>query len=162
MRPWTGERYSRRRTAPGKPEKGRPSPPSFFPRPSSLSRKPISASLRVWSAEYRGSGSQKPEPRCGSLSEAAATLDRPVAKKVRTPAPPRRPVQAPKVRTGKPAAGAPPSRGVWVLLLAFGGSGFVLLGAVLVAVFVFNVGRSSKSNTPAASTQLSAGFTLKT
>jgi hypothetical protein len=49
-----------------------------------------------------------------------------------------------------------------VLLLAFGGSGFVLLGAVLVAVFVFNVGRSSKSNTPAASTKLPAGFTLKT
>jgi Protein of unknown function (DUF3105) len=89
-----------------------------------------------------------------------------VAKKARTPTPPRRPVQAPKPRTGKqprrgsagPAAGAG-GRPTWLYALA------ALGPLALLAVVVFLVvGRDTSSPNDAglAKTMAAAGCTLRT
>jgi hypothetical protein len=54
-----------------------------------------------------------------------------VAKKIRTPPPPKRPVQAPKQRTD---ARSPQDRRTRLYLMLFAASGVVILGAVLVFV----------------------------
>jgi hypothetical protein len=62
-------------------------------------------------------------------------------KKARTPPPPRR-VQAPKQRSGKQAGGIDQRKG-WMMLYGMAISGLLILGAILLAVFVFHVGRHS-------------------
>src|SRR5204862_244495 len=72
-------------------------------------------------------------------SPEAATIRRPVAKKSRTPPPPRR-VQAPARREGGSRGATAPAdaRRQRLILYALGGSGLVLLAIVLVLVlFVF-------------------------
>src|SRR5205807_487722 len=71
--------------------------------------------------------------------EAVATLRRLVAKKSRTPPPPRRPVQAPKQRT---APRTPRERRTMLYLMIFAGSGLGLLGAALAIVAFAGGGKS--------------------
>jgi hypothetical protein len=88
-------------------------------------------------------------------------------KKARTPTPPRRPVQAPKVRTGKAkakAAQAPgraeAARPTWLYALAAAGP----IALILVVVGFFVIGRNTSSPNDAglASTLSAAGCTLRT
>jgi uncharacterized protein DUF3105 len=79
-----------------------------------------------------------------------------VAKKARTPAPPRR-VQAPKRRdTPKPAAAAQAQR-QRTILYALGASGFVLLGAVVLVMVL-----ASRGGIDVAAAMQKAGGTFKT
>jgi hypothetical protein len=83
-----------------------------------------------------------------------------MAKKVKTPTPPRRPVQAPKVRTGK-AKGAAEPRPTWLYALAAAGP--IALAAVVLGLFVFGRGNTSGPNDAGlAKTLAAAGFTLRT
>jgi hypothetical protein len=86
-----------------------------------------------------------------------------VAKKTRTPPPPRR-VQAPKVRTG-PSGRAPTDdeRRRKLLLYGFGASGVVAL-AIVVALIVLLGGKSKSSSSDASigQTMRAAGFTYST
>jgi len=82
-----------------------------------------------------------------------------VAKKSRTPTPPRRPVQAPKVRTGSrdPDALAKQRR----LLYMAAGSGVLILVAVMLGIFVLGGGDSAGSTTALGATLRDAGCTFK-
>jgi Protein of unknown function (DUF3105) len=83
-----------------------------------------------------------------------------MAKKARTPTPPRRPVQAPKVRTGK-AKAAPEKRPTWLYVAAAAGP--IALVAVVLGLFVLNKGDTSAPNDAGlASTLAAAGCTLRT
>jgi hypothetical protein len=80
-----------------------------------------------------------------------------LARKARTPAPPRRKVQAPKVRT-TPRSNDERNR---VILYVLGASGFVML-AVVAAIFLFAGGGDSKAATNADEAVRAAGGTVQT
>jgi hypothetical protein len=80
-----------------------------------------------------------------------------VAKKTRTPAPPR-PVQAPKRRTGTPTTGAERRR-QWLILYAFGGSGILAL-AIVIGVLVLTRGSGAANASTAKSAMVGAGCTF--
>jgi hypothetical protein len=79
-----------------------------------------------------------------------------VAKKTRTPAPPR-PVQAPKRRTATPTGGDP--RRQRLILYALGGSGFLAL-AIVVAAFALTRGGGAANAASAKKAMLAAGCTF--
>jgi Protein of unknown function (DUF3105) len=66
-----------------------------------------------------------------------------LAKKAKTPPPPRRPVQAPKQRS---AVRTPAERRTWLYLMIFAASGFVILGALIAFVAVGNGGGDGGSS----------------
>jgi Protein of unknown function (DUF3105) len=80
-----------------------------------------------------------------------------VAKKTRTPAPPR-PVQAPKRRTGTPTTGAERRR-QWLILYALGGSGILAL-AIVIGVLVLTRGGEAANAATAKKAMLAAGCTF--
>jgi hypothetical protein len=90
------------------------------------------------------------------MEGARATIVRALAKKSRTPAPPRRPVQAPKLRT----APRDPRRNRMILLVV-GGSAFVVLAAVLGFLFLGGGGDGSAA-TSVGTTFREAGGELRT
>jgi hypothetical protein len=77
-----------------------------------------------------------------------------VAKKVRTPPPPKRAVQAPKVRTAPRDEGRDRK-----LLYAIGASGFVMLAAVVA--FLMLAGRGDDGSSGAIETIRAAGWTYR-
>jgi Protein of unknown function (DUF3105) len=82
-----------------------------------------------------------------------------VAKKTRTPAPPRA-VQAPKRRTGTPTAGAD-ARRQRLILYALGGSGFVALAVVIVVgALILTRGGGAANAATAKSSMVAAGCTF--
>src|SRR5205814_3596222 len=81
-----------------------------------------------------------------------------VAKKSRTPAPPR-PVQAPRRRTTGPAT-APDARRQRLILYALGGSGLVALAVVLGVIFATR-GSSAANAAAAQKAVVAAGGTFK-
>src|SRR5262245_34923724 len=96
-----------------------------------------------------------------SHAVGAATMARPVAKKSRTPMPPRRPVQAPQRRSGKgaaPTAGTKDRRMTWLVI--FAASGIVLL-AVVVAVILLTGGGGKSSEESVTATMEAAGCTVQ-
>jgi hypothetical protein len=87
-----------------------------------------------------------------------------VAKKTRTPPPPRRPVQAPKQRTGdnrgRSGMSAADERRSRIILYALAGSGVLALAIVLALVFLRNGDNSAKAgNLPTV--MAAAGCTYK-
>jgi hypothetical protein len=80
-----------------------------------------------------------------------------VAKKTRTPAPPR-PVQAPKRRTGAPATGVD-ARRQRLILYALGGSGILAL-AIVVAALALTRGGGAANAASAKKAMLAAGCTF--
>jgi Protein of unknown function (DUF3105) len=80
-----------------------------------------------------------------------------VAKKTRTPAPPR-PVQAPKRRTGTPTTGADRRR-QWLVLYALGGSGILAL-AIVIAALALTRGGGAANAASAKKAMLAAGCTF--
>ena len=81
-----------------------------------------------------------------------------MAKKARTPTPPRKAVQAPKVRTGKAKAAAEP-RPTW--LYVFAAAGPIAVAAVLLIFFVFGRDTGAPNDSGLANTLAAAGCTLK-
>ena len=82
-----------------------------------------------------------------------------LARKARTPAPPKRKVQAPQART---AQRAPRDEGRnRMILYVLGASGFVML-AVVAAIFLFSGGGDSKAATSADEAVRNAGGTVQT
>src|SRR5215210_9500970 len=121
------------------------SPAAFLPLPSSLSRKPVILSSFV----------------CGSLSIGDAGPKRSyhrlaLPRKSRTPPPPKRPVQAPKVRTA-PRGG----RSNRTVLIALGASALVVLAAVLAFVLLSG-GDESNAATGADEKLRSGGCKVET
>jgi hypothetical protein len=82
-----------------------------------------------------------------------------LAKKPRTPPPPRRPVQAPQRRTGRSDQTAADRRRLKLLLL-FAASGVVALAVAGTVVYLATAGKSS--STSVTSAMRTAGCTLKT
>src|SRR5207245_1522436 len=91
-------------------------------------------------------------------SSRSATLARAVAKKVRTPAPPKRPVQAPQKRDTRRArrGAAPPAdrRNLWVII----GVLVVVAAAAIAAALFFALHKSKSSH---STTTTNAGFQMQ-
>src|SRR5439155_16710860 len=144
------------------------SPAVFFPRPSSLSSQLMGGLLAVCTEQYlrnrpqkrqirttfRPSGSDETtlRPRrapCQVGPETAATIAAGVAKKSRTPAPPRK-IQAPQRRVEPRRHRTPEQRRTLWITAAFAASGIVALVAVLLAFKFTN--NSSNASTASATT----------
>jgi len=95
--------------------------------------------------------------------DAAATIACGLARKARTPTPPRRAVQAPKVRTTQRTSTPEEDRKRLLLLVIIAASGLLALGAV-VAFLAFGTGGSSDGgDSESFAQQMSdAGYTYKT
>src|SRR5262245_54976298 len=96
-------------------------------------------------------------PAPSELFRSTATLAPVVAKKTRTPAPPR-PVQAPQRRTGKPARTGGDRRMAYIVGLAV--LALVAVGAILAFVLVSN-SSSSSSGGSVAEAMSAAGCTFQ-
>src|SRR5215211_2328093 len=99
-----------------------------------------------------------------ATKDAAGTIACGLARKARTPAPPRRPVQAPKVRTTQRTSTPEEDRKRLLLLVIIAASGVLALGAV-VAFLAFGTGGggSSGGGSESFAQQMSdAGYTYKT
>lgn len=95
--------------------------------------------------------------------DATASIDCGLARKARTPAPPRRPVQAPKVRSTPRTSTPEEDRRRLLILVLIAASGLIALGAV-VAFLVFGTGGSNGnggSDAGIAETMRDAGYTFK-
>jgi hypothetical protein len=87
-----------------------------------------------------------------------------LAKKARTPAPPRRPVQAPKVRTTPRTSTPEEDRKRLLMLVLIAASGVIALGAVIAFLTLGTGGGSGSSGSSESFAQemQSAGYTYKT
>ncbi len=95
--------------------------------------------------------------------DATASIDCGLARKARTPAPPRRPVQAPKVRSTPRTSTPEEDRRRLLILVLIAGSGLLALGAV-VAFLIFGSGGGNGgggADAGIAQTMRDAGYTFK-
>jgi hypothetical protein len=95
--------------------------------------------------------------------DATASIDCGLARKARTPAPPRRPVQAPKVRSTPRTSTPEEDRRRLLILVLIAASGLLALGAV-VAFLVFGTGGGNgggEADSGIAQTLRDAGYTFK-
>jgi hypothetical protein len=93
--------------------------------------------------------------------DATATLACGLARKARTPAPPRRPVQAPKVRTTPRSSTPDEDRKRLLILVVIAASGLLALGAV-VAFLVLGTSGGGSGGETFAQKMKDAGYTYKT
>ena len=96
--------------------------------------------------------------------DAVATIACGLARKARTPAPPRRPVQAPKVRSTPKTSTPEEDRRRLLILVLIAASGLLALG-VVVAFLVFGTGGGDSkggSGSGIAQTMRDAGYTFNT
>jgi hypothetical protein len=95
-------------------------------------------------------------------TDAAGTIACGLARKARTPAPPRRPVQAPKVRSTQRTSTPEEDRKRLLVLVAIAASGLLALGAV-VAFLVLGTGGGGAGDSESFAQQMKdAGYTYKT
>jgi Protein of unknown function (DUF3105) len=95
-------------------------------------------------------------------TDAAGTIACGLARKARTPAPPRRPVQAPKVRSTQRTSTPEEDRKRLLMLVAIAASGLLALGAV-VAFLVLGTGGGGAGESESFAQQMKdAGYTYKT
>lgn len=94
-------------------------------------------------------------PELAESTAGAATITAPMSRKVKTPPPPRRAVQAPKVRTAPRDEGRNRK-----ILYAIGASGFLML-ALVVGFLVLSGGSDGQSSENAAATIREAGWTYQ-
>jgi hypothetical protein len=95
-------------------------------------------------------------------TDAAGTIACGLARKARTPAPPRRPVQAPKVRSTQRTSTPEEDRKRLLVLVAIAASGLLALGAV-VAFLVLGTGGGGTGDSESFAQQMKdAGYTYKT
>ena len=95
-------------------------------------------------------------------ADAVATIACGLARKARTPAPPRRPVQAPKVRSTPKTSTPEEDRRRLLILVLIAASGLLALG-VVVAFLVFGTGGGDSkggSDSGIAQTMRNAGYTF--
>ena len=94
--------------------------------------------------------------------DATATIACGLARKARTPAPPRRPVQAPKVRTTPKSSTPEEDRRRLLILVLIAASGLLALG-IVVAFLAFGTGGDDSAGGSSFAEEMSAaGYTLKT
>jgi uncharacterized protein DUF3105 len=105
-------------------------------------------------------GPLQPGGVAGEAAQGSLLASTEVAKKTRTPPPPRR-VQAPKVRTGKPAAAGIGRDRRMLVLYAVAASGLVALAIVLGVIFLGGSGDGEEGSGLAAELS-AAGCTLRT
>jgi hypothetical protein len=84
-----------------------------------------------------------------------------VAKKSRTPPPPRRPVQAPQRRTQRSDAAGPLDNRTRRNLMLFAGTGIVALGAVILVIILMGGNGGGKSSASVATAMRAAGCTYQ-
>jgi hypothetical protein len=93
-------------------------------------------------------------------TDAVATIVFGLARKARTPAPPRRPVQAPKVRATPKTSTPEEDRKRLAILVLIAASGLVALG-IVVAFLAFGTDEGGSSDAGIAQTMRDAGYTFK-
>jgi Protein of unknown function (DUF3105) len=95
--------------------------------------------------------------------DASATIASGLARKARTPAPPRRPVQAPKVRTTPRTSTPEEDRRRLLILVAIAASGLIALGAVVAFLAFGTSDDGGAGGSESFAQEMSdAGYTYKT
>jgi hypothetical protein len=92
--------------------------------------------------------------------DATATIAKGLARKARTPAPPRRPVQAPKVRTTPKTSTPEEDRKRLLVLVLIAASGLLALG-IVVAFLAFGTDEGGSGGGSFAEQMREAGYTYK-
>src|ERR671934_2078310 len=98
---------------------------------------------------------RKYRPRAAGMRGRSATLGRAVAKKPRTPAPPRRPIQAPQRRDTRRRGAAGDRNRLWMIV---GVLALVAVAAIAAALYFALRGSSSNSSSSKSS---SGGFEMR-